>query len=233
MKNIITYETLDLFAYSSIELLRNAPKGICIEFWGYCDCGMQSEHTVRAKLLAEKDIAVVTPYLNPWNWCNEAACKRVDMILDVIEQHFGRKLPIVSTGGSMGGLSAIVYSRYSRHNVVACVANCPVCDLPYHFTERPDLPHTIFDAFYDCMDFEAEMKARSPLHLAKELPEIEYHIFHCDADQAVNIDKHSRAFVGEMQSKNITFDVVPGRGHCQLTDEKVDKYNSYIINSMK
>ena len=55
-------------------------------------------------------------------------------------------IPVVSTGGSMGGQSALVYCAYSKRTPVACVANCPVCDTVFHFTERPDLPRTLYSA---------------------------------------------------------------------------------------
>ncbi len=234
MKNIINYENFRYFAYSNDKLLKTDPKGICVEFWGLNVCGMQDEDNERAKKLAEAGIIFIIPYTNPWSWMNEKACERADVIIDMMAEHYGMKDPqVVSTGGSMGGLCSIVFCHYSRHNVVACVSNCPVCDLPYHYTERPDLPHTLFDAFYECDDLDAAMVAHSPLHLAAELPEIEYHIFHCDADQAVNIDKHSRRFIEAMKGRNITFDVIPGRGHCQLTDDMVAKYDQFIIDAVK
>ena len=49
----------------------------------------------------------------------------------------------------MGGLCALVWPRYTKRRVVAVAANCPVCDLPFHYTERPDLPRTLRAAFGD------------------------------------------------------------------------------------
>ena len=144
-------------------------------------------------------------------------------------------LPIVSTGLSMGGLSALVYMVYARRTPVACVANCPVCDLPYHFTERPDLPRTLYSAFfnYDGTLQEA-LRSASPLHLVDQMPkEADYFIFHCEEDKAVNKQTHSDRFV-ELLSKqhNVHYYAVPDRGHCKLTEEMQNLYHAQIVNSI-
>ena len=74
------------------------------------------------------------------------------------------------------GKQYYVYTRYAAVTPVACVANCPVCDLPYHYTERPDLPRTLYSAFGDS-DSETlgdAMKKASPYHLAlkREMPKM-------------------------------------------------------------
>ena len=122
----------------------------------------------------------------------------------------------------MGGLSALVYTAYAKITPVACVANCPVCDLPYHYTERDDLPRTLYSAFstYEGSMDEA-LRSASPLHLVEKMPDIPYVIYHCTADKAVNIEKHSTAFVDAMKmaNKNVEFIKVEDRGHCDLSAE--------------
>ena len=61
---------------------------------------------------------------------NQRAVNTVDDILDAACEKYGlaKSIPVVSTGGSMGGLSALEFSHYSTHNIVACAAASPVCD---------------------------------------------------------------------------------------------------------
>ena len=137
-------------------------------------------------------------------------------------------LPIVANGGSMGGMSALVYTRYASRTPVCCVASCPVCDLPSHFTERPDLPRTLYSAFWhEEGDADEALRGASPLHLVPEMPRVDYHIFHCDRDMDVNIHIHSEAFVEAMRDAghSISYTVVEGRAHCDLTPEAWESFH--------
>ena len=195
------------------------------------------EETEEGIQFAEEGILYVVPYQNPWAWQNKQNVSYTDEIIDVLfkEYDLPTDLPIVSAGGSMGGLSALVYMVYAKRTPVACVANCPVCDLPYHFTERPDLPKTLYSAFYnyECSLQEA-LESASPLHLVEKMPmESNYYIFHCEEDKLVNKQKHSDRFVDLLKSHhNVRYYVVPERGHCNLTDEMRNLYNTHIINSI-
>ncbi len=129
-------------------------------------------------------------------------------------------------------LAALIYSRYSKRTPVACVANCPVCDMVYHFNERPDLPRTIYSALFNCEGtLDEALRNVSPLHLASVMPKIKYHIFHCTEDTQVNIEIHSKKFVEEMRAHghSITFDAVEGRKHCDLSLEKKRLFANYIL----
>jgi len=198
---------------------------------------MYKEDTEWGTICAHNGILLVVPYNNPWAWMNRQAVAYTDEIVDVLMAHYQlpEDLPIVSTGGSMGGQSALVYTKYAKRTPAACVANCPVCDMPYHFTERPDLPRTLYSAFFhEPGTMDDALKRVSPLHLAETMPDVSYHLFHCDADLSVNIDRHSRAFVMKMLRTNhhITFDIVPAKGHCDLTPQAHEKYRSYICNTI-
>lgn len=229
---MITYEDLRKFCYSNDQLITAPIKGICLDFYGLNRAEMLWEDSERAVRFAEQGIIYVRPYLNPWAWMNRQAVGITDKIVEVLAAHYAlRDVAVCSTGGSMGGMSCLVYARYSSHRIVACVANCPVCDLPYHLTERVDLPRTLYSAFYDEPDFDAALAAHSPLHLIPELPRIPYHIFHCEADQAVNIDQHSARFVEAMRRAEfeITYDTVPEAGHCKLSPEAWEKFDGFVL----
>jgi len=109
-----------------------------------------------------------------------------------------------------------------------------VCDLPYHFTERPDLPRTLYNAFFDeAEDLQAAMEKRSPLHLAPVMPDVSYHLFHAEWDTAVFKEMHSDKFYEVMKdSHRITYDAVPKRGHCGLTPEAAKKYEQYVFEEL-
>jgi dipeptidyl aminopeptidase/acylaminoacyl peptidase len=230
---MLTYETLRLFTYSNDELCTRPIRGIVLDFMGLGDQRMYAAHTERGKALAQKGIVLLIPYNNPWSWMNAQAIANTDAIVRALMQHcaLAEDIPIVSSGGSMGGLAALVYTRYAALRPVACVANCPVCDLPYHYTERPDLPRTLHSAFPadDEAAFAALLKRHSPLHLADEMPDVRYVIFHCTADQAVNKALHSDRFVEVMRPMHrIDYYAVADRGHCDLTEEAKQQYNEAV-----
>ena len=196
---------------------------------GGFNSGSNAEEPFRGFGLAEKGIIYLIPYINPWNWMNRQAVEYTDELIDALFAHYylPESTPVVSTGGSMGGLCSLVYTKYAKRTPVACVANCPVCDLLFHYTERPDLPRTLYSAYgtYAADTIEEAMATASPLHLADCMPDVKYTIFHCDADQAVNIHSHSEKFVEDMKkSHDIEYIVVPGRGHCDLGDEFLPLY---------
>ena len=123
---------------------------------------------------------------------------------------------------------------YAARTPAACVANCPVCDLPFHFTERPDLPRTLYSAFgtYEGTLQEA-LESASPYHLTDKMPDAAYYIFHCEEDLAVNKAKHSDRFVKKLEEKRtVTYYAVPERGHCNLTPEMWQTYNEAILTSI-
>ena len=237
MEKIITIDNLRSFAYCNDKICKKPIKGIAISFFGLNGNAMFNEDTEDGIRFAEQGILYLVPYQNPWAWQNRQNVAYTDELTDVLFKEYGlpEDLPVVSTGGSMGGLSALVYMVYAKRTPVACVANCPVCDLPYHYTERNDLPRTLYSAFYnyDCSLQEA-LRSASPLHLVDKMPEKSaYYVFHCEADKAVNKQKHSDIFVQKMKEKhNVSYFAVPDRGHCDLTDEMRKLYNDCIIRSI-
>lgn len=237
MEKIITYENLRFFAYVNDAIVKKPIRGIALSFFGLGGMEMFSEDILEGRFYAEQGILYVIPYNNPWAWMNPQAVAYTDEILDVLFAHYAlpENTPVVSTGGSMGGQSALVYTRYAKRTPVACVANCPVCDLVYHYTERPDLPRTLYSAFFHEEGSVNDVLAKaSPLHLAEEMPLVQYHIFHCDKDQAVNLEKHSARFVEKMRAAQhrITFDIVPDKGHCNLTEEMYLKFREYVVSAV-
>ena len=243
MNKIITYETLRSFAYSNDRICKHPIRGVVLSFTGLGQKEMFHEDSETDLRYAEEGIVRIIPYYNPWCWMNRQTVEFVDEILDVLFSYYNlpKNTPVFSTGGSMGGLCALIYTAKGKYTPKVCVANCPVCDLPYHFTERPDLPRTLYSAFLGEEGTLQEILERySPLHLAQkgEMPKVEYHVFHCTEDQLVNKQIHGDAFVETMKkSHKITCYPVLGEGHCQLPPTTKEKFCSipeeYLAESEK
>lgn len=222
MNKIITYETIRSFAYVNDNVCKKPIRGIVVYFCGLNNKDMFDEDTNEGVYYGEEGVLYVHPYNNPWSWMNAQAVAYTDEIIDAIFDHFKlpEDTPIVSMGQSMGGLASLVYTRYAKRTPIACISNCPVCDLVYHFTERPDLPRTIYSAFWNEEgELNDILKKYSPVHLAPEMPDAKYYIFHCDKDKSVNLASHSQKFVAAMNEcgKGVELEIIPDRGHCKLT----------------
>lgn len=238
MNKIITYDNLRYFAYVNDNICTKPIRGVVVDFFGQGDCSMFWEDTEIGEFYAEKGILFVVPYTNPWAWMNTQTIAFTDEIVDILFDKYdlSENIPMVYSGISMGGLGALVYTKYSKRTPVACVTNCPVCDLPYHYIEKDYQPRSLYSAFYNEEgDLDSVLKRFSPYHLAEEMPDIKYYIFHCDEDQAVNINKHSENFVSEMikKGKDITYEIVHGRAHVDLTPEAFELYKEYICSNIK
>lgn len=238
MEKKINYDNLSYYAYSNDKLIKGTIKGVVVEFFGLGCMAMYHEDTATGKFYAENDVLYVLPYTNPWGWMNKEEVRLADEVLDVLYEHYGldKNIPLVSIGGSMGGLACIVYTKYASRTPIGCVANCPVCDLPYHYTERVDLPRTLYSAFYSYEGtMEDALKSCSPLHLVPVLPEkTGYVIFHCEKDSAVNMGMHSDRFVKELSKiKDVPYIRVPNKDHCDLGEENVAKYREYVLSFIK
>ncbi|MCW3059685.1 MAG: alpha/beta hydrolase [Capsulimonas sp.] len=161
---------------------------------------------------------VVFPYYSPWAWMNPQTVAFVDELLDAVFLKYGLppQTPIVATGGSMGGHGALAYTMNSRHRVARCYALSPVCDLLYHYGERPDLPRTFHAAYQSYDDIQEALIANSPARQTDRMPRIPYLVIHGDRDDAVAKSRHSDVFAARMRAAGHDFIYIelPGVGHC-------------------
>lgn len=238
MRPIINIENLRRFAYCNNAVCKRPIRGLVLCFYGLGGADMYEEERWEGQLYGDQGILFLVPYQNPWAWMNKQTVAFTDELNDVLFAAYDlpADLPIVSTGGSMGGQSALVYTAYAKRTPAACVANCPVCDLPYHFTERPDLPRTLYSAFggYEGT-LEEALQTASPLHLIDRMPTgTAYTIIHCGADEGVNIHVHSERFVAEMEKDHtVAYYIDEGRGHCDLSEEMGRRYYESIIAAVE
>ena len=231
-------EPLERFGAATLPPAGTAARCVVVDFMGLGNQWMAKEgDEPRGAVYAAAGAVFVVPYLDPWNWMNAGAVAETDRIVALAKARAGlpADAPVVSTGGSMGGLCALVWPRYTRHRVAAVAANCPVCDLPFHYTERPDLPRTLRAAFAAEPDFEAALRSRSPLHLAPDLPDVPYAVFHGTADRLVDKAAHSDKFVAAMRAlgRSVEYAEVPDRGHCDLGEDALRRYEAFVRDAVR
>ena len=236
MEKMITYETLRYFAYCNDAICTRPIKGIVMNFWGMGSTGILTEDTEDAVFYGEKGILYLIPYYNPWAFCNRQTVAYIEEILDVVFHHFSfsSDFPMVLTGNSMGGLTALACTVLCKYTPIACLANCPACDMADHIYDRADLPHALYSAFgtYDGT-LEEAMLTVSPLHLIPKMPDIPYYVFCGMEDKIVDKKKHSDAFVREMKkSHQITYYEIPEMGHCNLPQDMKQTYLQISANSI-
>lgn len=172
--------------------------------------------------LGEHGVLVVRPYSGPWNWMSFDTIYEIDAILDAVYSRYDLvkdEIPLVLFGRSMGGIGVFNYAKYGKYTPVAVAANCPVTDLAYHATERPDCAATMYRAYsyYDCSVAQA-IAVHNPMNWVGTLPDVPYFIVAGDADVSVNKEHHSDVFVPMMREAgyDVTYVEVPGMTHCDL-----------------
>ena len=110
MEKIITKENLRSFAYCNDQICRKPIKGIVVYFYGLGGQFLFDEDTEEGIRFAKEGILYLIPYQNPWAWMNRQTVELTDELLDVLFDAYDlpEQTPVVSTGKSMGGLSALV-----------------------------------------------------------------------------------------------------------------------------
>jgi len=204
-------------AWVGADYVRGKIKGVILTFHGLGG-GSKSALGTEEMEWAARGGLVVFPYYGPWSWMNRQARAKIDELVDAIYAKYklAGRVPLICTGGSMGGQGSLLYTRYAKRPVSACLANCPVCDLAYHFHERPDLPPTIHHALGYAADLEPGLVENSPLRQVAALPDIPYLIIHGGKDKAVSKQHHSDKLVAAMRQRKMQVDYleVADMGHC-------------------
>ena len=202
-------------AWIGERFVRGAVTGVIVDFHGLGAPGLKSVPAYEEQEWADEGGLVVTPYSDAWNWMNRSTRDFVDDLIGAIyrEYELASEVPLILTGGSMGGYCALLYARYARHRVSACQAISPVCDLKFHFSERPDLPRTIYHALrgYDD-DLDAAFEEHSAIAQTPLLPRVPYMILHGTNDGAVNKAAHSDRMVEAMRARNLEVEYVEVAG---------------------
>lgn len=239
MERIVTRENLHQFAAVYDEALSGPVRGVLLNFHGLGFREMNPPPSDFERECASRGLLPVLPYYGAWSWMNDTAVALTDQIVAAVYEAYrvDPAAPLIASGGSMGGLASLIYTRYGGQSGLpipapaACVANCPVCDLPYHYTERDDLPRTLFSAFgHYPMPLEEAMRTASPLHQADRMPHVPYWIVHGTADSAVNKERHSDRLVPLLrQGRQVEYIEVEGMEHCAMPPEVFEQYRQFIF----
>lgn len=214
---------IPLVAHVGESDLRGPARAIVLRFSGLGSAGLKAGLDDIEQDWAKAGALVVTPYHDPWAWMNPQTVSFVDELVSALQEKYGsgRALPVVSTGGSMGGHAALAYAFLSRQKILGVEAICPVCDLPFHYTERVDLPRTMHHAFGSYGDISGPLLATSPLHQVARLPAIPYLIIHGVRDPLVRKDRHSDPLVTAMRARGLSVQYVESEvmEHCSPWDD--------------
>lgn len=221
-------------AWVGAEYVRGKIRGVVLSFHGLGGGGLKNGPGTEELEWGRNGGLVVHPYYGPWAWMNRQARAMVDELVDAIYEAHGlpQRAPLICTGGSMGGQASLLYTRYAKRRVSACLANCPVCDMKYHFRERLDLPPTIRHAFLGYPgSLDSLLAEHSPLHQVAAMPDIPYRIIHGDRDKAVSKRHHSDKMVAAMHKRklNVEYVEVPGMGHCAPLPLKVMQHDVEFV----
>ena len=243
---IFTFENINFFTRNNLSYIEGEIKGIVMEFPGLggssCLGGhvnMGEYNSGYAQLLGKQGIAIVYMYCGPWSWGNKGVVRMADLCIDAIKAQYNLAddIPVVSTGGSMGGLGALMFTNGSRHNIVACMAACPCYDIigEYNsFAANPSFPRTYLSAIYNYdMSLTDGLKAITPCENISTMPKVPYYIV-CNVDDECFDDEGMQKFAKDMENAghDVTIKVLPNTKHGQFTDEERESYRSFIEKSI-
>lgn len=226
-----------LFAYTNNAEVSEKFDGIVLNFHGLNrGLHMRTEQDVLSEICAKNHLLYVFPYINPWSWMNAASVIMIDQLLDAIFSAYGlpEDFPIGVAGRSMGGQCALIYAVHGKYKPISCALNCPVCDMLYHYSERDDVPRTMYSAFSVAnLSLEESIATADPMSCLEQLPEIPYFFAHCEEDSKVNKGKHSDRLVPAMRERGleVTYLKVPLRDHIDLTPEAYEQIFDFIVQS--
>jgi dipeptidyl aminopeptidase/acylaminoacyl peptidase len=231
--------TLRQVAWLGEDYVKSRISSVVIFFHGLGRIETKWEPTTQELAFAEAGALVVHPYYGAWHWMNRQTRGFIDELVTSIYKIYKLppSAPLISTGESMGGQCALLYTRYAAHPVTACAVNCPVCDLRHHFIERPDVPRTIHFAFRGYKEnMDALFREHSPVEQARYMPDVPYMIIHGVKDTGVAKAKHSDKLVPLMRKAglNVEYLEVPEMVHCSPVPPAVWKrWTQFVCENLR
>ncbi len=232
----INPDNISDYAFVNMDALTFPVKAVCVDFHGYTDGRMLTESDAKAKLFGEKGIAWVFPYYSVWAWMSKSSQEFNEQVLDAVYQklQLSDSVPLIITGGSMGGLTALCYQVYGKRKAVACAANCPVTDVGVFFRDFDHARRAILSAhILDERPLEAVMEEYSPVKFVDKLPQIPYLLVYGEKDTVIT-ERFMPQFVGAMKEAghNVTHILQKDMVHCDLSSHKeaFDAWCNFIIS---
>lgn len=239
----INKDNYELFCNSNETLLKEKPHGVVVEFpgldGGSCLGGKQDlgAYTNSWSGYPEATAAagLVHVYLmpGPWSWMNPGAVRTADLVVDAVRAKFclPEDSPLIASGGSMGGLGALVFAAKSRHRVTACAAACPCFDVLVLYHCKADFARTYVSAIAALTDrpLVEGLKCISPQHLLVDMPDIPYLIV-CDCADRLFPAGGMDDYVGRLRRRvsSVEYVRLAGKEHGEFTPECRARFHEFV-----
>jgi len=233
--------TLAYYCNTNEALLTGPVRGYVLEFpglGGYSCMGGSMDMGVcesrLARVMAEHGVLWIYPFPGPWSWMNRGAVRMIDAIVDAVRERHGldTSAPWVVSGGSMGGMGALIYAVDSRHAPSACLAVCPGVDLPGCFDVAPDFPRTLVRAVSDYdMPLEDALKRLSPIDRVADMPRIPYMLVNDCADELfpeAQLDDYAAKLTAAGHS--VIYDKLAGCSHGEITPDEWERMLRFMLD---
>ena len=237
--NYITPSNLADFAFVNEDTLVGPLRGICVNFHGYTDATMYTKSTDFAAMLGENGIAWVFPYYSVWAWMSSNSQSFIEQVLDATYEklHADAHLPLIITGGSMGGLTALNYLVRGKRKATACALECPLADMHRFFMDRPNVRRAILNAHIEKEgDLHEITKAYSPVYFADRLPAIPYLAVYGEKDDYfTSVQMPLLVDTLDRHGLEHTVWVQPNMAHCAIGDhpDALSKYGDFIVSAVR
>ena len=232
----INSENLSDYAFVNEDTLVYPLRGICVCFHGYTDATMYHTSTALARALGERGIAWVFPYYSVWAWMSNNSQEFNEQVIDAVYERLGadESVPLIVSGGSMGGLTAFNYLMYGKRKAVGCALNCPVTDINRIFSDLPDFRRAILSAHIEKDEpLDEVMKRYSPVCFAQSLPRIPYFLVFGESD-VYFLNTQMPAIVEKLREYEVDYSLltVPEMQHCDIDGhpEAHTAYQNFIIS---
>ena len=223
-RDLINRDTYHYYANTNEEHLSLPVKGIILEFpglgGGSCLGGsidMGSYSTPRTIAFGEKGILVAYLFPGPWSWGNRGAVRMADAVVRALADKYAlpEDLPLAVSGGSMGGLGALIYAANTRYKLTAVAAACPCVDVKASLSCAEHFPRTYVSAVasYDKSLSEA-LDEISPICRIADMPKASYFIC-SDAEDELFPESDCDLYVEKLRAAGhaVEYHKQPGKKH--------------------
>lgn len=219
----ITSDNLFDYAFLNEDTLQKPVKGVCIYFHGFTDGTRYNESPFLGAELGAKGIAWVFPYHSVWAWMSPTSQMFCEQVIDAVYEKLGidDSVPLVVTGGSMGGMTALNYLLHGKRKAIACAANCPVLSVKDYFEKSFETRAAILSAHIekegDLMEILSDL---SPIEFAEKLPKIPYFFVFGKEDPSPAINEHIEELKEKLSKNAIDYKVEfrEKMEHCNMKD---------------
>ena len=228
-RDFINPDTIDLYCNTNAHLLTAPPTAFVLELpglgGGSCLGGCMDIAPYNGPLsgvLAEHGILQAYVFPGPWSWMNRGAVRYCELVAHAIREKYALPddTPWVVTGGSMGGLGALIFAADAKVKPTACVAVCPCVDVPYCFETHGQFRRTLFRAVADYEgEIEENLLTISPKHRMDDMPRIPYFLINDCADELFP-EEQMDEYVEKMraQGHDVDYDRLEGCHHGEITE---------------